>query len=136
MTKPRDPSKLEMQVLSVLWGQGPSTVRQVLEAMPDGKARAYTTILSVMQVMEKKGLLTHVTQGNTHIYEARVSRGKVIGPVLRGLVRNVFGGNPVAAFQHLLAESEISGAELDAIKRLIAERGREKAENPNRKRTL
>ena len=51
------PSDLEMQVLSVLWERGPSTAREVLEAMPDGKKRAYTSVLSVMQVMEKKGLL-------------------------------------------------------------------------------
>ena len=62
-----------MQVLSVLWGRGASTVREVMEAMPDGKARAYTTILSVLQVMEKKGLLSHVAEGNAHVYQARVS---------------------------------------------------------------
>ncbi|MBP8909980.1 MAG: BlaI/MecI/CopY family transcriptional regulator [Phycisphaerae bacterium] len=47
------PSDLEMLVLSVLWERGPSTAGDVLEAMPDGKKRAYTSILSVMQVMER-----------------------------------------------------------------------------------
>ncbi len=55
LMKNREPSRLEMQVLSVLWQRGASSVREVLAVMPDGKARAYTTILSVMQVMEKKG---------------------------------------------------------------------------------
>ena len=53
---PQRPSDLELQVLAVLWRRGPSTAREVMEALPDGKHRAYTTVLSVMQVMEKKEL--------------------------------------------------------------------------------
>lgn len=118
------PSPLEMQVLSVCWERGPSTVREVLEALPDGKARAYTTVLSVMQVMEKKRLLSHTSQGNTHIYEARVTRDEVTRPLLRNLVRDVFGGSPAAALQQLLAGNRISREELDEIRKLIAEHDR------------
>jgi BlaI family transcriptional regulator, penicillinase repressor len=116
----REPSKLEMQVLSVLWQRGASSVRDVMDVMPDGKTRAYTTILSVMQVMEKKGLVSHVSEGNAHIYQARVSRREVTGPLLRSLVRQVFGGSAATALQHLLAENEVSREELDEIKEIIA----------------
>ncbi len=119
--KRAEPSNLETQVLSVLWKQGASTVREVLEAMPDGKARAYTTILSVLQVMEKKRLVSHTSEGNTHLYQARVSRGQVTGPLLRRLVRDVFGGSPASAMQQLLAGNEVSREELEEIKRLIAD---------------
>jgi predicted transcriptional regulator len=118
--KYREPSRLEMQVLSVLWERGPSTVREALEAMPDGKARAYTTILTVLQMMEKKGLVSHVARGNAHLYQARVSRQEVTGPWLRGLVRQVFGGSAATALQHLLAEERVSRRELDEIKEIIA----------------
>lgn len=116
----KEPSRLEMQVLSVLWERGASTVRDVMEVMPDGKTRAYTTILSVMQALEKKGLVSHVAEGNVHIYQARVSRQKVTGPLLRGLVRQVFGGSAATALQHLLAENGVSRQELDEIKEIIA----------------
>ena len=119
--KSREPSKLEMQVLSVLWERGPATVRDVLDAMPDGKKRAYTTILSVMQVMEKKGFVSHTQEGNAHVYSARVSREKVTAPLLRTLVRDVFGGSPAAALQHLLAGHQVTRGELDEVKRLIAD---------------
>ena len=118
--KNREPSRLEMQVLSVLWQRGGSTVREVMRVMPDGKRRAYTTILSVIQVMEKKGLVSHVAEGNVHVYQARVSRQKVTGPWLRGLVSQVFGGSTATALQHLLAENEVSRHELDEIKEIIA----------------
>ena len=110
-----------MQVLSVLWARGASSVRDVMEVMPDGKTRAYTTILSVMQVMEKKGLVSHVAEGNVHIYQARVSRQKVTGPLLRGLVSQVFGGSAATALQHLLADKAVSPQELDEIKEIIAQ---------------
>ena len=118
---PKEPTRLEMQVLSVLWERGTATVRDVLEALPDGKARAYTTVLTVMQVMEKKGLLTHVSQGNTHVYQPTATRRQTIGPVLKSLVRQVFGGSPATAMQHLLAEHEVSADELARLKQLIAE---------------
>jgi len=119
--KAKEPSRLEMQVLSVLWEKGPATVRAVQEAFPDGKTRAYTTVLTVLQVMEKKGLLTHVSQGNTHVYQPTATRRQTIGPVLKSLVRQVFGGSPATAMQHLLAESEVSPEELVKLKQLIAE---------------
>lgn len=119
--KPKEPSRLEMQVLSVLWERGPSTVRDVLEALPDGKTRAYTTVLTVMQVMEKKRLLTHTSQGNTHVYQPTATRRQTIGPVLRSLVQQVFGGSPATAMQHLLAEHDVSPEELARLKQLIAE---------------
>ena len=125
--KNREPSRLEMQVLSVLWQRGGSTVREVMRVMPDGKRRAYTTILSVIQVMEKKGLVSHVAEGNVHVYQARVSRQKVTGPWLRGLVSQVFGGSTATALQQLLAENEVSRQELEEIKEIIA-RHEKKAE--------
>ena len=115
----REPSKLEMQVLGVLWQRGPSSVREVLDALPDGKSRAYTTVLTVLQVMEKKGLLSHTTLGNAHVYAARVTRRQALGPALRGLLNHVFGGSPAAAMQHLLAESEVTHEELDKLKEMI-----------------
>jgi BlaI family transcriptional regulator, penicillinase repressor len=117
--KRSEPSKLETQVLSVLWKRGASTVREVLGAIPDRKARAYTTMLSVLQVMEKKRLVSHTSEGNTHVYQARVSREQVTGPLLRRLVREVFGGSPASAMQQLLTENEVSREELEEIKRLI-----------------
>jgi BlaI family transcriptional regulator, penicillinase repressor len=123
MTKVR-PSELELQVLGVLWDRGPSPVRAVLEAMPDGKDRAYTTILSVMQVMEKKGLVGHTQRGNAHIYHAKVRRDEVLGPLMKDLLRNAFGGNPARVLQYLLGGAELRAGELDEIRRMIEEAGR------------
>ena len=123
MKSPR-PSDLELQVLTVLWERGPSSVRAVMEAMPDGKERAYTTVLSVMQVMEKKGLLGHTVQGQANIYHPLVKRQQVLRPLMKELLRNVFGGSPAVALQSLLDSGRVSDAELAEIRQVIQQASR------------
>ena len=113
------PSDLEMQILSVLWDRGASTAREVLELMPDGKKRAYTSILSVMQVMEKKGLLKHTNRGVAHVYSPAVSKKKIIRPFMRKVLNEVFGGRPSAMMQALLTETAVSDTELARIQKLL-----------------
>ena len=110
------PSELELQVLAVLWDKGPSSVRAVLEAMPDGKDRAYTTILSVMQGLEKKGLVGHTQQGQANVYHALKPRGQVLRPMMKDLLRNVFGGSPARAVQCLLDGAALGDDELAKIR--------------------
>ena len=117
--KPGKPSDLEMQILSVLWDRGASTAREVLKAMPDGKQRAYTSILSVMQVMEKKGLLKHTNRGAAHVYSPAIHRKKIIRPFMHKVVNEVFGGKPSAMMQALLTETPVSDAELAQIRELL-----------------
>ena len=113
------PSDLEMQILSVLWNRGDSTAREVLEAMPDGKKRAYTSILSVMQVMEKKGLLKHTSRGVAHVYSPAVNKRKIIQPFMRKVLNEIFGGRPSAMMQALLTETAVSDSELAQIHKLL-----------------
>jgi BlaI family transcriptional regulator, penicillinase repressor len=109
------PSNLEMTILSLLWTHNRMTARQVLEQIPDQKKRAYTSVLSVLQVMEKKGLVAHDSQGQVNWYHARITRRRVLGPMLRQLVRNLFGGSPAAAAQTLLDETSVSASDLQEI---------------------
>lgn len=118
-----EPSELELQILSLMWAGGPLTARQVLGLMPDGKPRAYTTVLSMMQVMEKKGLLSHRTDGNVHVYRPRVEQSRILGRVLGRLVNHVFGGDPSAAVQSLLQQTPVSAEELAEIRRVVDAHG-------------
>ncbi len=116
-----DPSDVELQVLSVLWAKGPLTARQVLERMPDGKSRAYTSVLSTLQVMERKRLVSHRAGKQSHVYRARVGRDPVLGRLLGRLVSHVFQGDPASAVQSLLQRS--SAAELAEIRRVVDAHG-------------
>ncbi|MCA8994695.1 MAG: BlaI/MecI/CopY family transcriptional regulator [Planctomycetaceae bacterium] len=113
------PSELEMQVLSVLWESSPLTVRQIMERLPDGKQRAYTTVLTVMQGMTRKKLVTHEKQGTSYAYRPAVEQGPVVQPVMQALLRNVFGGDPRQVVQALLDSTSVSANDLDEIRKLI-----------------
>src|SRR4051794_8787699 len=96
------PSELEMQILALLWERGPSTAREVLKNMPDGKERAYTSILSMLQLMDKKGLVTRRREGLTDRWSPAQQKQRVLGAFFGDLVQKIFGGKPSAAVQHLL----------------------------------
>ena len=116
------PAEFEMQILGVIWEHGPGTVRQVMERLTDGKDRAYTSVLSVMQVMQKKGLLAvNGRDGLANIFEAVVSREKVVVPMLQGLVTKLFGGSRKAALQHLLHEDKVDPDEIRELRSLLDE---------------
>ena len=119
------PSELELQVLAVLWDHGPSTVRQVLDLLPDGKDRAYTTVLSVMQMMERKGLVTHDRQGNANLYRPLQSRETIIKPFMGRLVSNVFGGSKLRLVESLLGSEKLDTEELAQLEELIKQHTRE-----------
>ncbi|HYW78252.1 MAG TPA: BlaI/MecI/CopY family transcriptional regulator [Thermoguttaceae bacterium] len=124
MKKPR-PSDLETQVLSVLWEHGPSTVRQVFSRLPDGKERAYTTILTVLQGMERKRLVSRTRDGAAHIYRAEVDRDEVGEPVVKTLLRNVFAGDPARVVQALVNSAEVNADDLKQIRRVINQAARD-----------
>ena len=113
------PSELEMQVLGVLWERGPSTARQVLALLPDGKTRAYTTVLSVMQIMEKKGLLTHERQGNANLYQPKQRQEAILKPFMQRLTDHVFGGSKLRLVESLLGSGQTNAEELKQLQALI-----------------
>lgn len=118
-----EPAEFELQVLGTLWEHGPGTVRQVMERLSDGKERAYTSVLSVMQVMQKKGLLAVADEreGLAHIFKPLVSREQVAVPLLRGLVTRIFGGSTRTAMQHLLNTEAVDASEINAMRAMLDE---------------
>jgi len=115
------PSNFELQVLGVLWEAPGLTVREVRERFSDGKARAYTSVLSVMQVMERKGLLSRrrPEKGSADLWTAAVRRDEVSRPLLRRLMDQVFGGRPSMVMQHLLDAKSVDREEVAEIRRLL-----------------
>ena len=92
MPNPSRPSGLELQALSFLYSVGPSTVAVILENIPDGKDRAYTTILSVMQSLERKGLVKPTRKGRSYIYKPTKSQASIVSLYVKDFLLNAFGG--------------------------------------------
>jgi predicted transcriptional regulator len=117
MARPTHPSNLELQALSVLWHEGPSTVSAVLETLPDKKDRAYTTVLSVMQSLERKNLVKRVLVGRAHVYEADYSREVIVQRATRDFLTNVFGGRLGEAILATLSAGTLTPEEKTNIER-------------------
>ena len=112
------PSSLELQALSVLWERGPSTVRVIRDELPDGRERAYTTVLSIMQNLQRKGLVRQAPAGGrmalrtqAHLYMAARSRREILRPLLRTLITNVFHGSPAGLVEHVMTETCLSSVQ-------------------------
>lgn len=115
------PTPAELEVLKVLWERGPSTVRQVMETLNPRRERAYTSVMSLLNVMTDKGLLTRIPQGRAFLYEAAVARQQALGQAVEDLLGRVFEGSASSLVAHLLDQAEVSDEELTAIRRTIRE---------------
>jgi len=113
----RKPTDAELEILAVLWDRGPSTVRDVAEAL--GRSHAYTTVLKLMQIMTEKRLVTRRESGRLHIYTATQSRARMQRHLVRDLLERAFRGSPVPLVLHALAEGTASPDELKEIRQLI-----------------
>jgi len=117
MAESKRPSNLELQALSVLFKEGPSTVNTVLDSMPDGKERAYTTILSVMQSLEKKNLVQARRNGRAHVYHPTKSQDRIILPITKEFVQNAFADSLGKAILYLLSTGRMTPNEKFAVER-------------------
>ena len=116
--RPR-PTEAELAILGVLWARGPSTVRQVNDALSATRDIGYTTTLKLMQIMAEKGLVTRDESDRTHVYTARGSRHETQRALVSDLVDRAFGGSAAALVLQALQSGEASPQELAEIQRLI-----------------
>jgi len=121
MTRPasRYPTELELEILKILWRDGPSPVRQVREALADFRDLAYTSVMTIMNIMAKKGYLKRTRTGRSYTYAPRVTEGKITRGMLGDIVDRAFDGSALAVMLNLLETSDLDEAELEELRRLI-----------------
>jgi BlaI family transcriptional regulator, penicillinase repressor len=117
--KHEHPTPAELEVLQLLWQRGPSTVRDVMEALNRRRRRAYTSVMSLLGVMTDKGLLRRRLKGRAYLYETRVAREKTVGQMLRDLLGRAFEGSAASLVARLLDESSPTPQELAEIRDTI-----------------
>lgn len=108
MPSPTPPSNTELQALSVLWFEGPSTVNMVHARLSDGRERAYTTVLSLLQNLERKGLVTRVRKGRSNLYRAMGSPNQIVRERAEQYVRNTFCNRLDEAVLSVLASGNLT----------------------------
>jgi BlaI family transcriptional regulator, penicillinase repressor len=113
------PTDAELAILRILWERGPSTVRQVHDALARERQAAYTTALKLLQIMAEKGLVERDERDRTHIYRARLSEETTQRQLVRDLLDRAFGGSAGKLVMQALATKRASAEELRDIRNAI-----------------
>ncbi len=114
--KTAKPTEKELEILQVLWQQGPATVREINTVLNATKNIGYTTTLKVMQIMYDKGFLSRQKSGKTHVYKATITKEGTQQQLLDKLLDTAFGGSAMKLVMQALGNRKSSQKELDEIR--------------------
>ena len=118
--KSEQPTPAELEILKILWDRGPATVREVRQVLlEERRSRAYTSVMSLLNVMADKGLLDREPEGRAFRYSPRIAREHTLGRLVGDLWSRAFSESASTLVSHLLDEANPSPAELDEIRSLI-----------------
>jgi len=109
----------QFEALSLLWEHGPLTVRELLDRMQGSRPLPYTTVLGLLQGMERAGLATHDVENQTHRYRATLTRREATGNLLSDFVARFFRGSAERLVLGLLDGEQLTPADLDQIKQQL-----------------
>jgi predicted transcriptional regulator len=109
----------ELEIMKVVWGGDESSVRDVYEALRERRRIAYTTVMTMMNVLERKGHLKKRTEGRSFVYRAARPRQKVVGSMVREFIDRVFGGSAEPLLVQLVEDRHLTARELDELARRI-----------------
>ncbi|MEM7166132.1 MAG: BlaI/MecI/CopY family transcriptional regulator [Planctomycetota bacterium] len=113
--------ELQLQVMEVIWDAGDATVAEVHTALQDERPLAYTTVLSTMRGLERRGYLAHTKEGKAHRFHARVSRDEHTRVTVDSLVTSLFRGQPEQLMSHLLGDEALDQDAVARIRKLLDE---------------
>ena len=125
--KPKKPvlTVHELEIMHVVWRRASVTVRDVYEDLLKRRRVAYTTVMTMMKILEQKGFLRKSQGEKAYLYRPAQPKGKVVGSMVRDFVDRVFNGSAKPLLVHLVEDDHLDAAELDEFARLLKERKRE-----------
>src|SRR5580658_5752042 len=121
------PTDAELEILRVLWDQGPSTVRDVHTNLERRREIGYTTVLKLMQIMAAKGLVERDETARAHVYKAKVAQEQTQRQLVGHLLDRAFGGSAAKLMMQALSGSHASAGEIAEMRQMLAdfEKGKE-----------
>ena len=117
----------ELEIMKIVWRSGASTVRDVYEALLERRKIAYTTVMTMMNILEQKGYLKKTQKDRAYVYQAARPQKQVIRGMVREFVDRVFNGSAEPLLLHLVEDRRVSEQDLEEIRRML----RDKRGNPD-----
>ena len=108
----------ELEIMKVVWEREKTTVRDVYEALLEHRKVAYTTVMTMMKILEQKGFLKKSQEDRAYVYRPAQPKGQVIGAMVREFVNRVFNGSAEPLLVHLVEDHHLSQKDLEEIARL------------------
>jgi predicted transcriptional regulator len=120
------PTELELTILKILWRQAPQTVEQVRDVLAqDGRELAHSSVITIMNIMVRKGLLAREKQGRAFEFTPLVAESEVGQGMLADLVDRVFDGSATAVLLNLLEAKDVNADELRELRKLLQRKEKE-----------
>lgn len=113
---------LELEVMLVLWRLGSGNVHEVLEELSKKKEFAYTTVSTILRLLEKKDIIESLKEGRSHIYVPLLTKEDYESHAVSQVVANIFEGTPAMLVKRLLDEEKLSEKDFNEIRKLLDER--------------
>jgi len=122
-------TEAELRLMDVLWEQGPSSVQQVMDALPRNSQLAYNSVLTTIRILEKKGYVRHIKDGRAHIYRPLVEREEASRSEIRHLAHRFFKNSHEMLVLNILEERGVDAEELNRLRQLLEQAQPEETEN-------
>jgi BlaI family penicillinase repressor len=117
--QPQKPTASELEILNVLWSRGPSTVREVLDALNEKKDMGYTGVLKLLQIMTTKGTVRRDETQRAHVYEAYRPAEQTKRQLAKDMLQRVFQGSASQLMMHALEGHPASLEEIEELRRIL-----------------
>ena len=114
-------TEAELRLMKLLWSRGESSVANLTESLADETPLAYTSVLTTLRVLEKKGYVAHRQEGRAFLYTASVAEHEASRSEVRHVLSRFFGNSRERLLLALLGDDEITPAELARIQAAIAQ---------------
>ena len=123
MARPKSPTltEAELRLMDVLWKKETATVSDVVAALPGTAPLAYSTVLTTLRILERKGYVSHEKEGRAYVYQPVVGREEARKSVVRYMMSRFFNNSPEALMLNILEDEAVNGDVLDRLKRMVDE---------------
>ncbi len=112
---------LELAVMKVVWKAGDATVRDVYQTLRKSREIAYTTVLTMMKILEEKGYLTRTQVDRAHVYRPARPRQQVVGAMVKDFIDRVFDGASEGLLAHLARDNRLTDKQRKAVRQMLAD---------------
>ncbi len=118
-------TRQEFQIMKVVWEKGSATVREVCDIISQRKPTAYTTVLTLMGILEEKGALSHTRLGRAYIYRPLITCSQAVHNQLHDLIARIFDGSPEKLIETVLEHEINDPQQLANLRRLVEARSQQ-----------